>query len=221
MKRSLAFSLLSAFLTKFSVASPEAAIDDIWATDPISPNTYSDFDPASTPYDETQGSVLDENLITDPESYTGSLADGNTGCSGNIEPSAKRRREDSCVPGADIHLALPQSPFETLEQKNRINLDLDPIRFPGVPPQFTQMDSIYCGNEKFVVCDSARENDKQSNGDGKYRLLNARRGMIPFRYLGPILCGKFRPNNFAQSLRDPFALAHTRFGAVKCFPPNR
>lgn len=190
MKSLMAFSLLSTLLVKISVASSEAAIDDSLANDDIFANTYSDLDPFSTPDDGFQGSPWDESLITDADPYSGFLADADIGCSGTIEPPAKRRRDNYCdpqVPPADLRLALPQNPFETLEQKNRINLDLDPIRFPGGAPQFTQMDNLYCGSSQFVVCDSGRENDKKPKGNGKYRLQNAKRGMFPFRYVRPSL----------------------------------
>lgn len=188
MKRSVAFSFLSALFVKLSVVCSEFAIDDDnWANDEMFPNTYSEFDPASTSDDGFQGSMWDENLITDADPNTGPLADADTGCFGKIEPSSKRRREDFCDPRAEPGLASPQTSLESPEQKDRINLDLEPVRFPGGLLHFTQMDLIYCGNHQFVVCDSARENDKTPNGNGKYRLQNVRRGMIPFSYVGPCI----------------------------------
>lgn len=176
----LVSSLLSACLIKLCLATPAAANYDNWATDEIFSNTYIDFDTMLTTYDDSQGSIWDENLATDPEFYTEFLAGANPGCSGDTESSAKRRREESCLPRTDPRLSLPQSPFDVLEQKNRINLDLEPMRFPAGTPQLTQLDNIYCDNKKFVVCDSAREQDKQLLGNGQYRLLNVKRGMIPF-----------------------------------------
>ena len=177
MKGSVTLPLLPAFLVKILVASSEAAIEDIWASDEIFPSTYSDFDTFSIPDDEFQGSIWDENLITDADPFTEFFAGADTGCFEQLDPSSKRRRQAFCAPTQDPPLALPHTPFDTLEQKNRINLDLDPIRFPGGFPQLTRMDNIYCGNQQFVVCDSARENDKKPNGNGKYRLQNVRRGM--------------------------------------------
>lgn len=188
MKSYLVFSLLSIFLIRISVATSEAAIDDNWANDDIFSNTYSDLDSASTPDAGLQGSMWDENLITDADSFAGTLADADTGCSQNIGPSGKRRRNNFCAsPGspADLRLSLPQSPFETLESKNGINFNLDTIRFPGGTPQMTQMDNIYCGNQNFVVCDSGRVNDKSSNGNGKYRLQNVKRGMVDSLFAHP------------------------------------
>ena len=177
-------SLLSACLIKFCLAN-----NDNWATDEIFSNTYIDFDSMLATYDDSQGSIWDEDLATDLEFYPEFLAGANPGCSGNTESSAKRRREESCLPRTDTRLSLPQSPFDVQEQKNRINLDLEPMRFPVGTPQLTQLDNIYCDNKKFVVCDSAREQDKQLLGNGQYRLLNVKRGMIPFHQVRAVRCG--------------------------------
>ena len=151
MKTVVAFSFLSTFLTKIPVASSEAAIDNDWTSDDILSNTYSNFDPVSSIDDGYEGSMWDENPINDADLfYTEFLAGADGECSQNIEPSGKRRTQNYCasspVPQADFQLALPKSPFETLEPKNPLNLDLEPIRFLGGTPQFAQMDNIYCDN---------------------------------------------------------------------------
>lgn len=186
MKISVLILLLSTFFTKISVSSSEAAIDDNWANDDIFSNTYSDLDPASTPDDELQGSLWDDNLVTNTDIFTGTLAGADTGCSPNIGPSRKRRRDDYCLPStappSNLRLSLPKSPFEVLEPKDRLNLNLNPIRFPGGAPQLTQMDNIYCGNSEYVVCSAGRAVDQTPSGNGKYRLRNVRRGMYGFYF---------------------------------------
>lgn len=183
MKNSLVILLLSTLFTKISVSSSEVAISDNWANDNLFSSTYSDLDPASTPDDGLQGSLWDDSLITNVDPFTETLADADTGCSQNIRSSGKRRRDDFCdsptspTSPSELRLSLPKSPFETLEQKNRLNLNLDTIRFPGGTPQLTQMDNIYCGNQEFVICDSGRANDKSPSSNGKYRLRNVKRGM--------------------------------------------
>lgn len=237
MKSSLVFSLILSSLIIISFASAEAMTDNNWADYDLFSHTYSDFDPVSSPDDGLQGSLWDENIIIDADPYAESLADGNTGCSQNVEPSGKKRRDNYCtspLSPSDLRLSLPQSPFETLEQKNRLNLYLEPIRFPGGTPQLTQMDNIYCGNQQFVVCDSAREVDKSPNGNGKYRLRNVKRGTIDFlrvilRHAMPSIhhfC--FGSTSFnlllnprAQFFRDPSASALTRYGAVITISPKR
>ena len=203
MRNSVAILLLSIFFTKTSVLCLEAAIDDNWANYDLFSSTYSDFDPASTPDDGLQGSLWDDNLITNVDPFTETLADANTGCSQNIGPAGKKRRDDFCAsstsptPPSDLRLSVPKSPFDTLEQKNRLNFNLDTIRFPGGTPQLTQMDNIYCGNQEFVVCDSGRANDKSPNSIGKYRLRHVRRCMNWFPQVSLYLaihlfsCGNF------------------------------
>ena len=233
MKNFLVFSSLLFSLIIISFAGAEAVIDNNWADNDLFSKTYSDFDPVSTLDDGLQGSLWDENLITDADPYAGSLADGNTGCSQNIEPSGKKRRDNYCpspLPPSDLRLSLPQSPFETFEQKNRLNLNLDPVRFPEGTPHFTQMDNIYCGNQQFVVCDSARDVDKSPNGNGKYRLRNVKRGTtesFSLFYATPSIhhfcfssVSFILLNPRAQFFRDPSASALTRYGVVITISPK-
>ena len=179
MIKHLATYFLSALVIRFSTARPESKSNALWVTDELLPYTYSGSDPVSAEYDEPQEWGWDENLITEPESYTEFLADADPGCSDDSEPPSKRRRGELCIPPTDVRPELPQAPFDTLGQSNRFGLD--PIRIP-IGPQIMQVDNIYCGNQQqIVVCDSAREQDKKPNGNGLYRLLNVRRGMIPFQ----------------------------------------
>lgn len=165
------FFLISAFLISFSATYQGDGIDDIWPDEGLVSNSYPTLDPVFIALDETKISVWDENLTPDIESYVTSLSDPFNGCSGNTETFIKRRSGGFCVPplDLDLDLDLPQSPFDAMAQKDRI--DLEPVRLHvETAPIVTKIDESYCGSQRYVICDSGREQDEWPNGNGKYRL---------------------------------------------------
>lgn len=177
MKRFIASFFLSIIIINLAVANPEPTIDDIWADDSLLPNADSS-DLIST-YDVPPESIWDDNLVLDPEPYTAMLASvDDNGCSGNMEPLKKREKGLSCAPPINFRLSLPQSPYD-VQEKTRV--DLDPLRIPLGASTITKTNELYCGNQQFVICDSAREQDEWPNGNGKYRLQYVGLGMVTFR----------------------------------------
>jgi hypothetical protein len=181
MKRFMASFLWSTFIINLSTATTEPTMDDIWANDELLPKIDASHDSISTD-DVPEESLWNDNLTLDSEPYTAILANADdNGCAGNMKPLQKREQGQSCVAPVDLPLELPQSPYDVLDEKNRV--DLGPLGISLGNPTITKTDETYCANQRFVVCDSAREQDEWPNGNGKYRLQYVGRGMISFRSL--------------------------------------